>query len=288
MDELPGGYWDSDGRLHRGFELVPLTGRDEESLAGAIGARPATFVTEVLSRCVGRIGAISPVSAQVARELLVGDRQYLLLRLRAATFGERVRAHLICPWPDCGKPASLDFSIADVPVTSVAERAPRHTMTVSDNSEPLEIEFRLPNGADQEAVSGLLGTNEAAALTALLARCVVRIGSRTPPDEQQIAALSPRARFAIEERMAALAPRVDQTMHTACPECHRTFVAPFDIQHFFFGEFRTDNDTLYREVHYLAYHYHWSEHEIMGLTRDKRHRYIDVLAGALEEYDDGG
>ncbi|WP_435592823.1 hypothetical protein [Nocardia sp. bgisy118] len=288
MDELPGGYWDSDGRLHREFELAPLTGRDEESLAGTIGAQPATFVTELLSRCVGRVGAISPVPARVARELLVGDRQYLLLRLRAATFGERVRAHLICPWPDCGRPASLDFSITEVPVTSAAERAPLHTMTVQGEPAPLEIEFRLPNGGDQEAVSGLLETNEAAALTALLARCVVRIGTHTPPGEQRIAALSPRARSVLEERMAALAPRVDQTIHTTCPECTRTFVAPFDIQHFFFGEFRTDNDVLYREVHYLAYYYHWSEHEIMGLTRDRRHRYIDVLAGALEEQADGG
>ncbi|MGK8558166.1 DUF6760 family protein [Nocardia gipuzkoensis] len=277
--------------MHREFELTPLTGRDEEALAGTSGAQPAALVTAVLSRCVGRIGAISPVSARLARQLLVGDRQYLLLRLRAATFGDRVRVELICPWPDCGKPASLDFSIADVPVTPAAERAPQYTMTLSAEDSgvaPTEIAFRLPNGGDQEAVSAVLATNEAAALTALLSRCVIRIGSQHPPDDEQVAALSPRARATIEERMAELAPSVDQTVHTVCPECERAFMAPFDIQRFFFGEFRTDNATLYREVHYLAYHYHWSEREILGFTRDKRHRYIDVLTEAIEGSSDGG
>ena len=40
-----------------------------------------------------------------------------------------------------------------------------------------EIAFRLPNGADQEAVSPLLAENEAQALTLLLARCIQRIGA---------------------------------------------------------------------------------------------------------------
>ena len=48
------------------------------------------------------------------------------------------------------------------------------------------------------------------------------------------------------------------------------------------GELRTDGELIYQEVHYLAYHYHWSEHEIMEMTRDKRRKYIDVLADAIE------
>jgi hypothetical protein len=41
-------------------------------------------------------------------------------------------------------------------------------------------------------------------------------------------------------------------------------------------------DMLYREIHYLAYHYHWSEREIMDMTRDKRRKYIEVLADEIE------
>ena len=45
--------------------------------------------------------------------------------------------------------------------------------------------------------------------------------------------------------------------------------------------------SLYREVHYLAYHYHWSESEIMAMTRDKRHTYIDVLADEIDGLNSG-
>ena len=87
--------------------------------------------------------------------------------------------------------------------------------------------------------------------------------------------------------MQELAPKVEQAMDATCAECGRTFTVPFDIQRFFFGELRTDDDVLYHEVHYLAYHYHWSEREIMAMTRDKRHKYIDVLAGAIEGLNGG-
>ena len=63
-------------------------------------------------------------------------------------------------------------------------------------------------------------------------------------------------------------------MEAQCPECGHDFSVPFDPQEFFFGELRTSRDFLYREVHYLAYHYHWSEQEIMAMPRDKRRRRL--------------
>ena len=41
-------------------------------------------------------------------------------------------------------------------------------------------------------------------------------------------------------------------------------------------------DTLYRDVHHLALHYHWSEGEILAMPRSKRLRYLSLLAGRLE------
>ncbi|MGW8374953.1 hypothetical protein [Streptomyces sp. ODS28] len=285
MGTLPGGYWDAAGDLHREYDLALLTGREEELLAAA-GARPsAALVTEVLSRCVRRLGGIAPVPPEVARGLLVADRHYLLLQLRRASFGDHVRAQLVCPWPDCGERISLDFSLGDVPVEEASERAPLHALTLEDGGT--EVCFRLPDGGDQEALSGELERNEGAALTALLARCVTRLGPHEPPGEERVAGLTARERYAIEERMRELAPSVGQTMEAPCAECGRTVVAPFDIQRFFFGELRTDGELLYEEVHYLAFHYHWGEQEIMSLTRDKRRRYIEVLADRIEVLNSG-
>ena len=86
--------------------------------------------------------------------------------------------------------------------------------------------------------------------------------------------------------MERVAPAVDLDMHLACPGCERAVVAPFELQDFFFGEIRTHRDFLYREVHYLAYHYHWSEADILSMPREKRRRYIEVLADELEKLGD--
>jgi hypothetical protein len=158
-------------------------------------------------------------------------------------------------------------------------------MTLSDERE---VVFRLPTGTDQEELSGLLEDNEGTALTTLLTRCVRRIGADDHPDTESIAGLPAQARAEIEQRMRQVAPSVAQTMDAVCSGCGRAFTAPFDVQRFFLGELRTDGTRLYQEVHYLAYHYHWAESEIMAMTRDRRQTYIDVLADAVGALNDAG
>ena len=79
----------------------------------------------------------------------------------------------------------------------------------------------------------------------------------------------------------AAAPHVDLTLAAYCPECDREFTVPFDLPAFFLAECQTSRDLLDREVHYLAYHYHWSEHDILALSREKRRKYIAILAEEL-------
>jgi hypothetical protein len=282
---LPGGYWDADGMLHRSYELTPITGREEELLVHTGSRAPAQLVTEVLARSLSAVGGISPVTDHLARQLLVGDRQFLLLRLRQVTFGDQVRAELICPWGDCGERVTVEFGLSDVPVIQSADKGPVYSMQLSaeagdGDDEARHVAFRLPTGADQEQVTGWLPVDEAHALTVLLERCVENGPGRVP-------GFSARARAEIEDHMRQLAPGVEQVMEAGCAECGRTFLVPFDVQRFFFGELRIDPDLLYREVHYLAYHYHWSEHDIMAMPRGKRHTYLDILADEIDRLNDG-
>lgn len=287
---LPSGYVDQTGVVHRRVQLAPLSGREEEYLAGNHRRESASLVTTVLSRCMRRIGSVCPVTENVTRKLLVADRQYLLLKLREVTFGDQVQAAIFCPWRDCGKKMDIDFSTRDIPVRESEDKGPIYQMKLSleaalttDGGQMYrEVTFRLPNGGDQEAISPLVYENEARALTMLLGRCIQSIGPWQEPGDELVSKLSPSARLEIEQRMEAVAPQVELTMEANCAECGREFAIPFDLQAFFFGELRTSRDLLYREVHYLAYHYHWSEREIMELSREKRRKYIEVLAEEIE------
>lgn len=287
---LPGGYLDEAGGLHREAELAQLSGREEELLAGTHDEAGPALVTRILSRCVRRIGGIRPVSEAVARRLLIADRQYLLLKLRELSFGERVEGTLSCPWPQCGARIDLDFTIGDVPVKRCDTVAPTYRLDLPPEAEFEDaagtrrrtLEFRLPDGADQEALAPVLARNPAEALTRLLERCVVGTSADGGDTAALVARLPSRARLEIERAMEERAPHLELQMELVCRECGRGFTAPFDLQDFFFGELRTSRDLLYRQVHYLAYHYHWSEAEIMAMPRDKRLAYIEVLAEEIE------
>jgi hypothetical protein len=49
----------------------------------------------------------------------------------------------------------------------------------------------------------------------------------------------------------------------------------------------TSAGGLYEEVHHLAYHYHWTERDILELPRSKRRRYLALLASKLEQSQSG-
>jgi Family of unknown function (DUF6760)/T4 bacteriophage base plate protein len=291
---LPGGFFAEDGTLHQEVQLSALTGREEELLAQRDNTQSASLVTTILSQTIKRLGTIAPVSETITGKLLVADRQFLLLKLRELTFGDKVEATLTCPWPDCGKKVDMNFSTHDIPVKESKEKAPYYSMKLSQEAAfkiesgelVREVMFRLIDGSDQEVVSPLLRRNEAEALSLLLKRCILRIGDIQNPGDELLSRLSPLARMEIEKEIAIRAPHVEMNMEASCPECKREFDVPFDIHNFFFGRMRTSLDLLYREIHYLAYHYHWSENEILDMTRDKRHKYIEVLADEIERLND--
>jgi len=279
--QLPGGYWDTQGHLHKEAVLTPLCGREEELLATRQVATTAALATQVLSRCVQRLGPIYPVTEEITRSLCIGDRQYLLLRLRILTFGDRLQATVPCPWPDCSQSIDIDFQLSQLPVKSSEHFI--HTVTLPENRI---VQFRLPNGADQELLSPLLDQNEAETLTSLLHRCIQKLDDVEHPSLALIQTLTPLDRLTIERHMEAAMPGVDLTLQANCPECGRNFLIPFDLQDFFFGELNISQDLLRREVHYLAYHYHWSEQDILSMSRHKRRHYIEILAEEIERLND--
>lgn len=287
---LPGGYIDEHGVRHREAILRQLSGREEELLATMPGADRAGRISQILARCVERIGTISPVTEAFARGLVVADRQYLLLKLREISFGDRIEGTIACPWPQCGAKADIDFKTSDVPVKHCEEMAASYELVLSSDEifeddagrRHSRITFRLPNGEDQELLGPILNQNPAEALSGLLERSILESDGGWEDIAGFVAQLPPLVRVALENAMQDHAPLVELGMDVTCPECGRAYKAPFELQDFFFGELLTTRDLLYRQVHYLAFHYHWSEQEILEMSRDKRLGYIEILANEIE------
>src|SRR5436190_13049379 len=98
--ELPGGILDRNGNCFKAVVVRHLTGRDEELLADRRYRNSAQQVTDFLAQVLVEVpGLDKPVSRELVAEMLIGDRDYLLLRLRQISLGDRVEQVMRCPAP---------------------------------------------------------------------------------------------------------------------------------------------------------------------------------------------
>lgn len=259
---LPGGLCLPDGTRLGVARLRHLTGCEEEWLAEHRDAPLPVAVTRLLSAALVGLDDVSPTPALV-QALLVGDRDFLMLRLREMTFGTRLSAIVECP--GCRSRMDVDLETADIPFERREQTAPVYSLELNGRT----VRFRLPSGADQEAVA-----QADQPIEALWSRCLLHDSGR---------ALSAGERATVVEQMDRLSPQVDVELDLTCPECAMRFPLPFDVSSFFVNEMRISGKSLLREVHSLAACYHWTEADILGLRRDRRRAYLALLSDSLQQ-----
>src|SRR5260221_2641845 len=123
--QLPGGVCTDKGSLIRRALLAPLTGTDEEWLAG----RPPTLpVAAVVSGLLDRVAVVATEEGLrlPAGELLVADRDYLLLGLREITYGSHLDAVLTCP--ACAERMDVALETGDIPIGARPQLAPHYRL----------------------------------------------------------------------------------------------------------------------------------------------------------------
>lgn len=280
---LPGGWLDPSGALHRDGWLRPLTGGDEDWLLSRDGAPDAELVTGVLARCVLRIGP-DAATPEMIRDLSVGDRDYLMLRLCEATLGPSMPRVVRCPHAACGAKLDLDLRVTDFPVEAQATQAHHRLMLrdrPGDASGDLEIAFRVPRGRDQEQIATQSLASAALLRDQLLDACIVRAARADGSGELAPSALSARDRQAVAEAIERVAAKVDLDLEIVCPACENTFALPIDPAGVLLEQIGASRAAFERELHLLAFHYHWSLGELMALTRPRRRRFLHLLSEQL-------
>ena len=280
--ELPGGFVDISGQVHKRVKLRGLTGKEEEMLLSDPLASNAEKISALISQCVQSIGSIDRVTEDIARECLAADRQYLAMKLRQITFGDTIDFSVSCPWQDCGERVDISFSLSQVDIEDANLNRLLHEWKMAEDETSRLIRFRLPNGSDQEALNSLAFQDEEQALTTLLWRCIQSIDGLDQFTLEDIASLPDSGKNELQKYMHSLAPDMEINIRAKCAECDREFDLPFDIQDFFLRELNINHEVLMREVHYLAFYYHWSEQEILNMTRQKRRQYIQTLSEEIE------
>ncbi|MGH7392799.1 MAG: hypothetical protein ACREM3_25605 [Candidatus Rokuibacteriota bacterium] len=241
---LPGGILDDRGVCHKVVHVRELTGRDEEVLTERRYRNGARQVSDLLAQVIVRVdGWERDVDPELAAEMLVGDRDYLLLRLRQLSLGDAVHQIMRCPAPACEEKVDVDFLVSEIPVRRVDGVRPRYDFRLSrpaiaGDERSRRGVLRLPTGRDQEAIAELGAVNPAIANTRLFGRLLQRLGDNAQIDEALIRELPLAVRNELTAVLRATSPGPDLTIGIRCPRCGGDMTYPFDLYSFFLTSWR--------------------------------------------------
>jgi len=272
MVQLPGGI-STDGRLKRSFRFKPVTGLLELTLSECAmralrqpGLTHPEQVTTVLCDTLEML-ADKPVSKKCVQALCVGDRQFLMRRL--AIHIDDALVWLAAHCGDCGESFDVSLRYSELPVKFAGERFPE-TMIEIDQGK---FKVRVPNGLDQECIAAI--DDEAEATHVLLKRLTSEVnkGKNRSGNELDLSNINKDQIEFIEGVVEQMAPEIAMEVLATCPHCdidNRVPVSPYSCM-------EQSGRQLYSEVHTLASNYHWSEHEILTMPRDRRHMYLGLI-----------
>lgn len=221
--DLPGGYALIDGTTVYEAEVRELTGRDEEAIVKL--RSPGASMNETLKRGLIRLGDTTP-DATVLESLLAGDRDYIMLRIFAATFGSNTTATRVCP--SCQETVEIAIDIIDdVPVKKLGASSDR-IFTVDCKVGPVQV--ALPTGHTQKQLMEAGNKNLAELSTILLASTVTSINGLPVLGPQQILDLPIRDRRKIAEEIGEKNPGPQlQDITKPCPACEVDMEVPVSL-----------------------------------------------------------
>jgi hypothetical protein len=112
--ELPKGYVDPEGNLHREAVLREINGADQEAMLNPqFRNNPAKMLSALLARVIMRLGTLDKgrIDTNVTSGLLKTDRDFLIVKLKELDSGPDLELDVECP--DCGKKFKAALDMAD-------------------------------------------------------------------------------------------------------------------------------------------------------------------------------
>lgn len=204
-------------------------------------------------------------------------RSEQIVRLRRATFGDRLDAVAECP--NCTAEAEFSLSCAAIErevATSQARLEWAHG--------PFKARLRELTVADLRRIATELRSqpdragDERLAIDALLGASISRLerdGVATTLDE-----LPDTARAGLVACVDAAHDAADLRVELRCPGCDATRTVRLDLGEYVWAEVAAAAERLLGEIHLLARSYGWTEREIMTLASVRRAAYVSRCSGA--------
>jgi hypothetical protein len=221
---LPGGYVNSAGEVIKTAEVRELTGKDEEFMSKA-NTLSRGFLG-LLERAVVKIGDL-PSTAALLDELLIGDRDALLLGIYKATFGPNAQYSVWCSGCEDSKDVTINID-EDIEVVRMANPTFERQFTVKGKSHTYLV--ALPTGTTQKELISANEKTGAELSTILLEQTVLEIDDSPVISKLQVQNIGLADRRAIANELAkrTIGPKLEP-IQLDCPDCNTKVVVPVNL-----------------------------------------------------------
>jgi hypothetical protein len=236
--ELPCGYLTADGSLLTEVKVKEITGADEDML-NSRNITPAKKVTHLIGSCLVSIGAITEKAelVRIARDLVMGDRVFLMFASRRITLGDLYPFEDECP--ACEKKSLFSVNLSSLDIKKMPD--PRKRVFDTKLPSGISARYHVMTGKDEESIAKASQSADQASLGIL-----VRLDSigEKPVDMNRIKALSMRDRNFLRDLFNEVEGGVETTIELECPKCGEEFETELNMgQTGFFFPTRTQKNS---------------------------------------------
>lgn len=235
------GYIDENGVAHKTFTLREMTGRDEEAMSrGDMKQNTSKVISLLLERCVLSIGTLTRKEVggdkwkEIIRSLLVGDQDYMLIKLRELSMGGEIEVNHTCPYCKAQLKTFLDVSELDInPFKGLREvpfELPRGYKDKKGIVHKSGI-MRLPTGTDREILTPLAKKNLATASTVMLTR-ICKFDDGLVITEDTMADLTVKDREYLQNLLFDNQFGLNLEVEVTCNQCGETFKGSLNSSNF--------------------------------------------------------
>ena len=259
-----------NGETLKTAQIRELNGFDEEHLTETSGLSPLTR-SRILLGALLEFNAGKEAGGDLLRELTLGDFSAVLLQVRRMMFGDSMDCVMTCP--ACNAELSVNLKAGQL-----AENG-KGTASEQVNVDGYLLNLRPVTMGDLERLQEQKRRHDAEGVTSVgrsleegFVRSCVTLSEPNLPDTIGKDLLS-----RIGTKLGEIDPRGDIVLDLTCPTCGHRFQAPFYPEDFFLRELDARVAQCEREVHWIAFNYHWTEDAIMSLPVNKRKRYVELI-----------
>lgn len=233
--ELPVGYTDGDGVLHKRVTLREMTGEVDEAIADQkIRSNPGKVVTEAILGVVEKLGTVKKVNRDIVRKLTNTDRDFILAMNHIVSIGDEAEWTEECP--KCFTKYDASIGIETLPVKYMTDDEPRESVLElpvgikdAEGNVYKKLRVSLPTGEVQEKVMPTVHQNPNQALTQMLAMITEEVEGLSHWNFITFQKMTKRDRKYITTELGKIEVGISLTPKVSCADCGHSYTTTIPV-----------------------------------------------------------